>query len=673
MVLSRTDLRFAANNVARYILATFSIGSFVGIIEYFVVLGLDLRQPLLFEESRFSFLNLLLAAGVYGGFFVAGCLVFLPAALALNTLFRKFFDVTLLPQPDVPRAAAGSAVGFALFVALATYLDWGEWNLMKLTNMLLPFQHMYSGFLPSAILKFLFAVALSPLLFRVRMSNRVLRIGMISILAAVVLPALLLSTRRREPASGARAADALPNLLIIVSDALRADHLPCYGNTRVVAPNIDRLAEEGSLFANEYVQAPVTGPSITSLLTGLYPIHHGVMGYLEPPAASNPTLAEMLGSNGYSTAAIVSNMMGDYRTLGKGFKHYDDLFFSPLGRDFHARLNGLTLSGFLRRSDWGMLGHYHPERRGDETADLAIEYLRGARRPFFLFLHIMEPHSPYGSGEPYDSMYDPQSYEPVMVTGPNSDIIDELSWKLPDKLKDDPGFDPKNKRISRELVRKIISLYDGDITFMDSQLGRILEALRANGALDETIVVLTADHGECLFEHNLSMEHNRYLYDSTLHVPLIFRYPPLIPAGEVFDEIVESIDILPTVLDMCGIEPPHTVDGRSLLPFFRHGQPEGFQYAYSLVGTNPKKLMFSVRSSQYKYIYRPHNDSRELYYVTDDKTESNNTADAMPDKAMEFHALLDEWIQRGPKLVEKEGRRLSPVEAEKLKALGYVD
>jgi len=367
-----------------FLVRTSVIGSLLGAIEYLLVLTFGLRQPLQLEESFFSFANLLFATLAYGVFFVLGCSVFLILAAIFNGLCKRTVGISFMPHLDAPQAAFGSAAALIVFMTSATWIDWAEWNIMKLANLLLPLGHLHSGFLPSAALKFLLVAAFAPLFFKIRIGRRILLYGSCSVVAVGMGLILFHSIPRRESATHPENAASLPNVLLIVSDALRADHLPCYENDRVNTPNIDRLASEGAVFANAFVQAPVTGASLASLFTGLYPIHHGVLTYFEGPNKANPTLAEILRANGYTTAAIISNMMGDYRAFGRGFEHYDDLFFSPGGRSFHARLNGLTLSMFLIRSDWGTLGHYHPERAGNVTADLAIEFLRKAESPFFL-------------------------------------------------------------------------------------------------------------------------------------------------------------------------------------------------------------------------------------------------------------------------------------------------
>ncbi len=273
-----------------------------------------------------------------------------------------------------------------------------------------------------------------------------------------------------------------PNIILITLDTLRTDRVSSYGSNRVDTPNIDSFASDGVLFSNAASTVAYTLPAHSSILTGLYPPGHGVrenVGYTLDEGI--PTLAEVLSDNGWSTAGFVSAFVLDRRWgIGRGFEHYFD--------DFNL-------------ADFDTPNLSSVQRRGDETVAEAISWLDGRsdESPFFLWLHLYDPHDPYSPPEPYASMY-----------------------------RDRP--------------------YEGEVAYTDSLIGEFRRALEKRELLQDSLVILTADHGEGLGDHGEN-SHGFFVYDSTIHVALIMRPPGGASEAKVVDEVVSHVDIFPTVLD----------------------------------------------------------------------------------------------------------------------------
>jgi arylsulfatase A-like enzyme/Tfp pilus assembly protein PilF len=289
------------------------------------------------------------------------------------------------------------------------------------------------------------------------------------------------------------------NIILVTIDTLRSDRVSSYGSNLVETPNIDGFASEGVLFSNAASTVPFTLPAHSSILTGLYPPGHGVrenVGYTLDP--SIPTLAEVLSGGGWTTAGFVSAFVLDSRWgIGRGFDHYFD--------DFNLADFETANLGSVQRS-------------GDVTIAEAVQWLDGRSQadPFFMWLHLYDPHDPYTPPEPFKSQY--------------------------------PGRP-----------------YDGEVAYTDSLIGEFRRALEERGLLSSSLVILTADHGEGLGDHGEG-QHGFFVYDTTIHVSLIVRPPTAADDGRVVDSAVSHVDIFPTVLDAVGLSAPKRVHGQSLLP-----------------------------------------------------------------------------------------------------------
>ncbi len=314
------------------------------------------------------------------------------------------------------------------------------------------------------------------------------------------------------------------NVVLITIDTLRADHVGSYGGP-VPTPAMDTLALEGTQIDRAFTPVPSTGPAVVSLLTGTHPWRHGVLLNAVTPRAGLPSLPERLQTAGFETAAFVSSYVVSARF---GFDRGFDLHhFTP---SHGAKPN----AGDYRTQHWWS--------RGDETTDAVLRWLNSrGETPFFLWVHYMDPHDPYRP---------PAGFE----------------------RPDDEPVDLAHKRLSSETegherLRTLIRYYRGSVAYTDFQIGRVLDELRAQNLLDQTLIILTADHGEGLGDHAL-LGHGYNLHDELVRVPMIFRGPQ-IPAGLALHGLAQLEDLMPTTLSMLGLPYGESLDGVDLSPWLR--------------------------------------------------------------------------------------------------------
>jgi arylsulfatase A-like enzyme/tetratricopeptide (TPR) repeat protein len=401
-----------------------------------------------------------------------------------------------------------------------------------------------------------------------------------------------------------------PNVVLITLDTTRADRLGSYGYAQARTPNLDALARGGVLFAQAASTSPLTQPAHSSIMTGMYPTHHGVrVNGNTALSQEQKTLAEALSEKGYQTGAFLGAFVLDGRWgLNQGFQVYDDRF--DLEKHKHLDLGSV-------------------QRPADKVIDAALAWLESHQRdPFFAWIHLYDPHTPYEPPEPFRSEYGP---------------------------------------------RGMAALYDGEIAFTDQQVGRVVSWLRGRGLDDKTVVVVMGDHGEGLGSHGEGT-HGYFVYDYALRVPFLVATPFAELRGVRVDSQVSAVDVFPTVLRLVGIDLASEVHGRSLLPLMLNPRTETVTYAYGESMTPNLQYGWSslhaLRSSRYKLIKAPR---PELFDLSADPEERTNVFDRHPAVA---HDLMDKLDQ----LMETTGRGApAPEEAnldkdtlERLSALGYV-
>jgi len=411
-------------------------------------------------------------------------------------------------------------------------------------------------------------------------------------------------TCARAAASGPKA-QAKPNVILITIDTVRADRVGCYGAKSVQTPTLDALGRDGVIFERAISQVPLTWPSHAAILTGLYPFQNGVQDFTGQPLESRfRSVAQAFKQQGYATGAVVSAFVLDRSWgLARGFDFYDDAF-SP--------------DEFLHR-DLGLV-----DRRAGESVTRALAWLKkNPHRPFFFWLHLYDPHSPYDPPEPFRSEY-------------------------------------RNR------------LYDGEIAYADHELGRLVAWLKQNQLYNQSLILFLSDHGESLGEHG-EHEHGFFVYNATTHIPLIVK-PPAgsgIRLGRIARP-VETVAVAPTLVAVAGIHDPieKQFSSRGLFALGAEEADASYSetfYPFSSFGWSP---LHSLETNRYHYIDGP---DPELYDVTADPEEKSNL---VPEQAAVVAVLkekLKTCLQNRPFTATQTGiPELSPDAAEKLRSLGYV-
>jgi arylsulfatase A-like enzyme len=461
------------------------------------------------------------------------------------------------------------------------------------------------------------------------------------------------------------------NVLFITADQLRYDSLGCTGHPLVRTPNIDSLAEGGTLFHNTFVQSAVCGPSRACLYTGRYVHNHRSRFNEVPLGPGERTIADYFAGQGYR-AALVGRTHFTPITETYGFEYFAYYDGLPSKDGYSAYPAYLRAMGYseedIRLRYWPrelkpILGQeaypedfreaFYPSRIAEEHSDTAYltnEAIRFVRetgeQPWMLHLSYWKPHLPFIVSAPYHNMYDPGE-----VPMPERDPL-ELERKPPmQKLFRE---ERRGNFLDDEAkLRQIRAVYYGMITQLDNHLGRLLEELRRLGQLDHTLIVFTSDHGEYLGDHGLVEK--ELFYEQAIKVPLIVSLPGIVPEGVSFNEFVESIDLLPTCLQAADIPIPNAMDGKSLLPLMNGTAKEwrrevyaewDFQYYYvrKQLGLQPNQCKaIMVRDERWKYVHYS-DQPCELYDLAQDIAEQHNLAEH-PQYAEKINELRDRILQ----------------------------
>lgn len=471
----------------------------------------------------------------------------------------------------------------------------------------------------------------------------------------------------RAPALGVRPPW---NVMIVVLDTLRADHLGAYGYSRPTSPHFDRLAAEGLLFENANSQAGWTKPSVATLLTGTYPHRHGVMSEYHALGGSPATLGELLSAVGYRTVAFSSNpwVTPQFR-FDRGFEEFFQsvrasgvqltLLFRVASR-VEALVRragaGVELTGMVRS-----LVEAYPTNRERDTRLLAElrRWLRAHRdERFFAYVHLIGPHSPYDPPEQYAAPFRPAAWKggPPPVDPPTR------ARSIFEKA-------PPVDALTREMF---IAQYDGAIAFTDHLLGSIREELEALDLLDQTLLIVTSDHGEEFYEHG-SWRHWHALYNEVIHVPLVFRLPGVVPEGRRQDRAM-LVDVAPTVAALAGLDSRADFDGRNLLAG-EAGEGPAFAEYWEFHGAGYES--YAALHGRWKMIRtrdgRRGRERTEVYDLENDPGEQRNLLEASQPAAdvpvTELRAALDSFGRRdgrsAPEVVLNEETR------ERMRRLGY--
>jgi len=406
-----------------------------------------------------------------------------------------------------------------------------------------------------------------------------------------------------EKAFGRRARPALrtPNVLIVSMDSVGAAHLSCYGYCRPTSPNIDRLAEKGIVFENVRTQANWTKPALASLLTSLYPSVHRTDSQGETGDSVDDLArqkANVLDAR-FRTAAQDFHDAG-YATAGISDGGYTHSFFGfARGFDYYENAGGGLKSCTYRLLRW---------------------ILTRPDAPFFAWIHAWDAHFPYMDRPPYNRMFVSRRSDFVL----NSTTRHEIN---------------KGKRkIDAAEIEFQKGLFDGAINYVDKQIGALVHELGGLGLLANTLLVITADHGEAFMEHNL-VEHTECLYDEVLRVPLIFIGPEL-KGGKRIQAQARSIDVIPTLLDLCGLSSKSEIQGVSLAPAI-HGESTNSLLAASETERGGGQV--AICDGRFKLIVRKSDRRIELYDLECDPRETVNLSTARPELRGIVEAQLASW------------------------------
>jgi arylsulfatase A-like enzyme len=463
--------------------------------------------------------------------------------------------------------------------------------------------------------------------------------------AAVVLLAytafsLLELTRPAEP-------DRV-NVILITLDTTRADRLGCYGHRAARSPNLDRLAELGAKFDGAVCLEPLTAPSHATIMTSLYPETTGVILNGMKLRADVPTLSEQFRRAGYATAAFVasSSVCARDTALDRGFEIYDDAVTPAEGYRSSPVMPLIVAEklSILAKDD------NSAERPANEVTDAAVKWLKrhGLRRPFFLWLHYFDPHDDY---------LPPPGFAPAGLTGRS------LQKKINENWAEGKGG-PK-------LPARIAALYDGEIAFMDAEIGRFLGTLKDMGLAQRTAVVVVADHGEAFGEHGTKY-HGFRLYREETAIPFIVcDLGGNLPPAPGRPSTVSTLDVAPTILDLAGITAPSSMRGRAL---FREAAPAA---AYCVCVPEARRRskyavgrLEALVSSHEKLIVHA-NGTAEYYDLETDPRETINLAEEEPGRVAELRADLErirETVEPAPAPTFSADRETM----DKLRTLGYV-
>jgi len=439
----------------------------------------------------------------------------------------------------------------------------------------------------------------------------------------------------------ALAAAEPPNILLITIDTLRADHLSCYGYPLRTTPNIDRLAGQGVRFERAYTPIPLTGPAHISLFTGRYPQEHGarINGLAHDDKARLLFWPQILRRYGYRNAAFVSAwpLAGRLSRLDELFDHYDE----ELNRSYQ----------WLNSSRWA-----------EDVTPKAIAWLRtAAHRPFLLWVHYFDPHSPYRYRREFGRL---------------------------------ARIGRAKRAAMSEEMRERVARYDSEIAYTDHHVGKLLEALEALDLARSTLVVLLSDHGESLGEHGY-VGHGRHLYENIVRIPLILRWPGIIAAGKVVEGAVSLVDVAPTIIELAierfhgplnihalfsgrsfakALEPGGMPPQERLIRHITFGGKKGFWprwLSFLWTDLDDRPLRIGLLAGSRKLIYSPQSGSLEIYDLGRDPQELLPTRPARKSPLYQTEtARLEQWLESTAGAAGE--NRMTERDLRVLRSLGYV-
>ncbi len=513
-----------------------------------------------------------------------------------------------------------------------------------------------------------------------------------------------------------------PNFVLVIMDTVRADHVSPYGYSSDTTPNLTRIAEESVLFEDATAPGIWTLPTHASMFTGMYESEHGLhLGHtwMEERFV---TLAELLSDNGYLTVGVTGNpiLVPSFANMAQGFAcmllseslHVPRAMFDwpgalpvsgvldwlgPLAENVHGRVFEDTLLGRLLVR-WLLPGPTEWNRGRQDTGaavanDLVREWLtaRDQTVPFFLFLNYFEPHAPYNPPSPFrdrflaDALFE-RARRDYKRTWRGGMRPGHTRWRGRSLGLADPPYEPEDVLAMRQL-------YDGEIAYVDYRIGQLYEMLEEHGLLENTVLIVTADHGEQFLDEHGLIAHEFSIYESLLRVPLMVRFPRFAPRR--VETPVQTIDLFKTVLWLAGIAPPADQPVRgSILPLEENMAYQPLIVSEYSVPNFPafflqenarhvdlrrySRTFRAVRENGWKYIWCS-DGAHELYHLAEDRGEQHNVIDGRPQRAADLRRKLDAWQATLDPFIAQEVGASDPLNArprqdtlEQLRSLGYV-
>ncbi len=637
--MTTTGSRPVSRVFAGHALAGMIFGLLMG-FAYFII------EPFLGFSGRWEYLGMSLPGlleiyllfGVITGF-VAGLIFGI-----FSSLLRRFDN----PDLYVPFYAAGAIFAVVVLYTIRNY----SMSRLRSTPMSMQGVMFIALLVVLLFAAFIFARSLRKRNLFSRIGGRLgagIAVGGIILFAAAHFAAGRAESHLPAEKAAAAGLDG-PNVVMIVLDALRADHLSIYGYGRETSPNIDRLAREGVMFSNAHSQGNRTIIAMPALFTSLYPSFHGAIGrgkLMRPLPHDHTTIAEMFSSKGYTTVGLMNNVYLKTKfNLTQGFDRLEE---------FYAERYNLGLYKFLRHS--GIIErprfavNVHPD--ADEVTDVALQWLdRLEDRPFFMYVHYMDTHHPYAPPPPYDTLYGKTGDVPTPM-GLFKTTTQLLRSDRLDELKDIE-------------LEKLVDYYDGTIRIADDEIGRLIERVVVASGDRETIVVITADHGDEFMEHG-SLYHNNLVIEELIHVPLIFWSSKSFQRGNRVDCLVRHVDVLPTLGDLAGADIPAEAEGRSLVPLL-----DGEITSIEVESISEGDFCTALSVGNWKIMRVDTTDSFLLFDIDETPRETRDLSKTHPDEYERMHARLFEYLKKA-----KELRKAMEAEADEdtiraLKALGYI-
>jgi len=418
-----------------------------------------------------------------------------------------------------------------------------------------------------------------------------------------------------------------PNILLISLDTLRSDRLPCYGYDKNTAPWLCQIAAEGAQFDRSWAQTPATDGTHSSLFTSRHPYEHGKLGHTTRLGDEHLTLAEHLAAQGYRTAAFASSMKFIPNSgFDQGFETYEH----------HPKV-------------------HKSKRSARVNAAAASVMAEPGDAPWFIFAHYFDVHAPYHAPEPYGSRFlVGEALKPAQTVN----VI----------RRDQNG----KQKATPAVLASLRSQYDGQIAYLDHMLASLWPAIQADTDRP-TLVLLTADHGEAMKEHDF-LGHGIFLYEELLRVPLIVWYPGVVPAGRRIQTPVQSVDVYPTLVELAGLPVPPGLSGHSFASTLRGGPEPSLRRALVLQAPKRSALLVSEPAGLFKYTERHRSEpSPRLVRVDGPLASESDVSDQFPALRQQLEAHMGSLpVGRRAKAAQRR-QDIGAEEEEELRALGYID